>query len=357
MKDLKDERRAAPSASGFPNYDKCPKSYQAQIGKEDLSDGAAREIGNRTHQGAFDQESITLTDKEMEVVSELLDARNAILKRVWNDWEDNPPEFINEVRIWYRNNRYSGVPDVLAIRGGVAVVLDYKTGPIQVTHASENLQLMALAVLVAWKYKVDRVLVGIIQPLAGPPHTHNYDKDGLKKARNKITRILRKIEDPNAKPVAGPKQCKYCRAINDCSAVKAAEDKVMALSTVTALSPDEMSKALGILPVVEGRCKALKDEAYSRLLKDNDSIPGFGVRPPSNRRSISDPWKAYKTLTDGGYVDSEGFLNCCTVSLSKLATAASKFTGENKIEVQFEIEDALGKVIKASEVKGKVVEK
>ena len=269
----------------------------------------------------------------------------------------SPIHYFNEERMWYRDNRYSGVPDVLAIKDNIGFIIDYKTGPIAVPRAPVNMQLMALAVLADYTHGLEGCHVAIIQPPCGPPHTHYYDKAALKKARCRITRLLRAIEAKHPRLKAGESQCRYCLAKIDCPAVKAAQEELMSLSTVTLLTGNQISNALLILPVVEGRCKALKEEASRRLETDGDSVPGYGLGKPSRRRKISEPREARTELTNEGLIAKGDFLACCTVSFSKLVNAVREHTGTNRIEAQFMAEEALGKNLIYTEVKPKVVEK
>jgi len=269
----------------------------------------------------------------------------------------NPIQYFNEERMWYRGNRYSGVPDVLAIRDGIGWIGDYKTGPIAVPHASENLQLMALAVLADYNHNLEGCHVAIIQPPCGPPHTHYYDKAALVKARRKITKILRAIEAKHPRLNAGESQCRYCLAKVDCPAVKAAQENLMALSKVSVLTGNQISDALTILPVVEGRCKALKEEASRRLTKDIESVPGYGLGKTSQRRKVTNTYEAGMDMVDNDLVSNRDLTSCATISFSKLVGAVRDHTGVSRIEAQFMAEEALGKNLVYTEVKPKVVEK
>lgn len=355
----KDVRRGMPSASDFGHLKKCPGKHQSQTGRKDSeSSQAAR--GTLIHEFLANPEKIEILKGDEEAISlamDMISERNALLKRVWHRTVSNPPNYFNEERMWYRGDRYSGVPDVLAIKDGIGFIIDYKTGPIAVPHASENIQLMALAVLADYVHGLEGCHVGIIQPPCGSPHTYYYDKAALVKARRVVTRILRDIEAKHPRLKAGESQCRYCLAKVDCPAVKAAQEGLMALSTVTLLTGNQISDALSILPVVEGRCKALKDEASLRLTKDGDSVPGYGLGKTSRRRKVTNTYEAGMDMVDNDLVSNEDLSACATISFSKLVNAVKDHMEVNRIEAQFMAEEALGKNLVYTEVKPRVVEK
>jgi hypothetical protein len=351
----KDVRRGMPSASDFGSLSKCPGKHQSQKGRKDKETSQAAR-GTLIHEFLNNPRGSKVLEGDEEAISmalAILSERDALLKRAMS----SPIHYFNEERMWYRGDRYSGVPDVLAIKDNIGFIIDYKTGPIAVTHASENLQLMALAVLADYIHGLEGCHVAIIQPPCGPPHTHYYDKAALKKARCRITRILRAIEAKHPRLKAGEPQCRYCLAKIDCPAVKAAQEELMSLSTVTMLTGNQISNALTILPVVEGRCKALKEEASRRLGEDGDSVPGYGLGKTSRRRKVTNTYEAGMDMVDNDLVSNRDLTACATISFSKLVGAVKDHTGVNRIEAQFMAEEALGKNLVYTEVKPKVVEK
>jgi len=357
VKDLKEDVRGGmPSGSDWAALEKCPFKFQAERGRQEAPSDVATK-GVKIHDFLKDPNTVGLSERDQELASQMLDERNALLRRVWPDWEDCPPEFFNEQRIRYRDERYSGEPDVLAVKGSTGFMLDYKTGPIPVQRAPENSQLKAYAVLAAFRHKLDQVYVAIIQPLCGPPHTYFYDKANLAKARRSVTKTLRAVESKDAVPVAGVSQCRYCKAKVDCPAAQKAQSALMALSTLSSISGEKMSDALAMLPVVEGRCKAIKEEAHKRLNDNVNSIPGYTHRSVSPRRKIKNPLLACERLVDKGLIEPEGFIESCSVTVPKLISSSMEYCETNRVEAQFAIEDALGDMIEVESLRPRVVER
>ena len=159
MSELKDERDGKPSASKGEDYEACHGKHQMESGLEDSSSDAAEE-GNRIHLWLEDDQAIELVDNELALAKEMESQRCTIMGFVFPDWQDNPPAtIINEERLWYRGNRYSGKADFVAIDGKKALIVDYKCGRIPVSHARENGQMRWNVALLDCKYDLDYVTV------------------------------------------------------------------------------------------------------------------------------------------------------------------------------------------------------
>ena len=216
-----DERKGKPSASDGENYERCNGKVKLSSGMPDNSSKVAR-VGDKIH-AWLNGEDIKLDSDEMYMAKLCERDRHTIFDLVFPDWEDNPPEQSNEERKWYRSKRFSGKADVVAWRGRNALILDYKTGRIPVTHAKDNGQLRWLTVLWNQRKRFDEVTVVISQPHCGAMTVHTYDAAALAKARRRVTRTLRKMNAPNPTLRAGAKQCKYCKAKAICPALKDSE--------------------------------------------------------------------------------------------------------------------------------------
>lgn len=355
IEEYDDPRKGMPSASSFGVLNRCNGQHQMERGRPEQTSADAIG-GTNGHAYCYDPSSVELPQRDKEIADEMLQENALILNRIWNDYRENKPSRYDEVRMWYRKMRYSGVPDVFRIRDRRAYIGDYKFGPGHVDHARDNWQLKALAVLADYNHDIDSCYVAIIQPLAGRPTTHYYDRPALDKARNQITALLRKVESENPSIKAGELQCKYCLAKVDCPANAAAQGELMRGGEVESLSPQNFSAALMILPLVEARCKALKEEALRRLTEDPASIMGYGLKKQSERRSIDNSLKAAKELIRLGLIDNDSLIEVCNVPLGRLEASVSRFAGLDKYDARYQIAEALEGNISLTQPKDKVVE-
>ena len=364
MSDLTKERdpradssgRPRPSTSDFPSLKEGSGKFQKCIGRENPSSPQANS-GTRIHQKCFDWDSIELEGRELELATQCVDEREIILDRIFPNRKENPEDKYDEERMWYRKERYSGVPDVLRIRDGVACIIDYKTGPISVVPAPLNWQLAGLAALAFHNHKITACHTIIVQPLAGRPSTAYYDKNELIKARNQINALMRKVEQESPPLKAGTSQCRYCLAKADCPALQEKEDALMTrFEGVSILTPEKLSFGLDMIPLVEARCKAIKEEAARRLEKDPNAVPGYALRVQGERRVIRDTMAAAEVLVAKGLIDRASLIEIASLPLGRLEAAVSRFAGLDKYEARFEVSEALSGVIEHTQPKPKVVE-
>lgn len=314
-------------------------------------------MGTRVHGKIYDWDSIELEGRELEIAKECRDWREIILDRIFPNRADNPPECYDEQRMWYRKNRFSGVPDCLRIRDGIGAILDYKAGPIAVTPAERNWQLAGLAVLAKHVYGIKECHVYIIQPLAGKPTSHYYDEAGLKKIQRQCIDLVRATEKPSPRLNPGESQCKYCTGKVDCPALSAKTEKLMVADSTRELSSTQFGELLKIVPMIEARCAAIKEEAISRLEADPSAISGFALRPQSARRTLKDTAKAAEVLIKEGLIDEGNLIEICSLPLGRLERAVSRFAGLDKSEATYRVADALDELVTLSTPKPKVVAK
>lgn len=308
------ERGDLPSASPFSRYKACPPSHRLGLGIKSEGSDVSR-AGDRIHAWLeFDGNDIPLQNHdELWCAKRCLFDRRMLLALIHSDKEvvDH-----REIRLWDKRKRYSGVPDYVAIADKHALVADYKTGPIAVEHASQNSQLMALSILVKDNYDVDRVTVAVIQPKAGEPTMHTYDGDGLKRARARVNRILRRMKDLTISPKPGASQCRYCTAKPVCPALRSQASE---LATVKpeALTPANISQVLEKAKAVKELINAVEDRAKYMLKEKPSCIPGWYLKDGSIRRTISNSKQAYTLLADAG-LPFDLILSSTNFSLSKL---------------------------------------
>ena len=326
---MSDERLGLPSASSMERYLLCPGSYAAERGlPETTSDDA--EAGNRIH-AVLAGETVTppLSDDEErtmeacrtqaeQLIAELVPGNDAIHR---------------ERRLWF-GNQWSGKPDLVAVDCvfADALVIDYKTGRGEVATADGNMQLRALAVLGAEEYKLSLVAVAIVQPLAGPPSVCIYSAGDLKKARKEVLGIIDAIHKPDAPRIPSPKACQYCKAkgTERCpESIAVVESLPMEVSRdgrEIVLTPERLAELLEKLPMVEKVIDAIRGKAR-RMLEAGETVPGWTLKPGSERETIADPTTVYNRASAAG-VNSEAFMACVSITKTKLKDAVKSATGD-----------------------------
>jgi CRISPR/Cas system-associated exonuclease Cas4 (RecB family) len=341
---MSDERQSKPSASSMERYQLCPGSWRAEQGQPDETTDDA-ETGNRIH-AALAGEAVTLplTDDEERVVEACRTQAAALIIATVGE----AARGTLERRIWSLDEQWSGKPDVvaLAVVAGErhAIVIDYKTGRGDVTDATGNMQLRALAVLVADQHWADRVTVAIVQPLAGPVSTCVYDSAALDTARSEITGIIDAIQKPDAPRIPSAKACKYCKAKGVCpEAHKLAADAPLAVSRdgrELSISPERMAEFLEQVPAIEAVVEAVRAKAKRMLQDDPESVPGWKLKPGAERESITDPTTVFNRASALG-VNAEAFIGCVSVAKGKLKDAVKAATGDKGKALDARLETVL----------------
>lgn len=324
---VEDPRRGKPSASHTERLALCPGSWALErtLPPEPESEDAS--TGTRIHNALagflpMDQ----LTTDEQETAEACIRLEDEAKAQVFGP--GSTVTISREVRLW-RGDSFSGQLDFIARDGQTALILDYKTGRGDVMQADGNLQLMAQAVLL-WTNKpgLTRITVGIAQPWVSPQLTLcSYDADAIIAARHKLTAILATASQPNAVRQPGEKQCKYCRAKAVCHEALGTAMTVLHKPSqeVVALTGQELAQHLDRIPMVEAVIEALRVEAKRRLT-EGEAVPGWKLKPGSERTTITDSGKVFARFSKQGGSVSD-FLGCITVAKGKLKDALKQLTG------------------------------
>lgn len=353
MNHMIDERQGRPSASDAEANELCPGRHMMSLGMEDQSTPQSIR-GDVIHQWLHDPTSIELVAEDRVLANKCLQQREALLDLMWDDWRTNPPTIIQEERIWYAKNRFSGMPDFVAIRDGLCLLADYKTGRIKVANAATNRQLMWLAVLVYSKYSVREMTVAVIQPYCGPCTSYTYDTNALKKARARITLILRRIESNQAFLRAGEKQCKYCKAKELCPELQNKSRAIRRVTDVTALAPLQVTEALDVIPAVRKMCDAIEARARCMIEDDPLAVPHYELTAGKTTRRIKEPRMALEALKGDGLIDDTGFLESCSVGITALRKRVQQFAEIPPSETYKAINTSLANQIEEKQGKAKL---
>tara|TARA_R100000963_G_C4641841_1_gene105458 strand:+ start:1343 stop:1924 length:582 start_codon:yes stop_codon:yes gene_type:complete len=183
----------------------CPASHQAQRGRSDSVSKAA-------HRGTMIHLLLELNKNDFECAVELAAKRDELIEQIFPNGRKMT---MKEQRLWLGSN-LSGQADHIVTSGDTGLIMDYKTGVFPVTPAGENLQLMALAVLLkANKPKLKTIYAAILQP-AYEPELVNYDEESLAECKEYLEGLLEKANAEDAPRIGGDKQCHFCKAKGEC---------------------------------------------------------------------------------------------------------------------------------------------
>lgn len=228
----------------------------------------------------------------------------------------------------------TGHADLIAMRGPVALLVDYKFGRIEVDAASENMQLRAYAMLLQHRAKgrFSTIYAAIIQPRVEREKKVTlvaYTAADLNQARDEFTQILRGMAMACGKPEAylspDADACRYCRARATCPALVKEAEEIMIRAT-SAIVPGNCAETFRKVKLVEGHLNALKSVVFLTVQNaesQNIPTPGIKLKPGAERRVVTDPNKAF--VVTG--LPPEKFAACCTVKISSLDAAYKEATG------------------------------
>ena len=289
---MSDERGDLPSASNAARYAACPGSHRACIGLKDESSEDSRR-GDRIHawlQARRSPGSVTAFDidgDDLDVATQCERQANLLIA----EHVPTADRTLVETRLWDHVLAWSGKADLVVIDGSKALVIDYKTGRGDVEDATGNLQLRALAVLAAripgtW---IERVVVAIVQPLAGPPSVARYTLDDLKQAEDEIEAIMANANATGQPRTPGP-WCQYCRA-SGTERCPESTANVTALATRPDALPVENADVPRLLDACDAAEEAIQNiRAHAKeLLRQGVAVPGWQLKPGQVRETITDP--------------------------------------------------------------------
>lgn len=330
---MSDERHGLPSASSAHRYALCPGSFllEQSIQQPDVS-GADAQIGNRIH-GYLAGEGISLNEEETRIATDCRLQEVELAKAVF-PFKENLQR-MREKRLWDYdgnfNRSWSGKPDVVYHDESRALVIDYKTGRGEVQHATGNVQLRALAVLVnISRGPFTEITVAIIQPLAGEPTTCTYGAKDLIRAESEISQLMIDIRNPGQPRNPSTEACRYCKAKEICPEARGVVEHLPALvprdGLEIVMTPEQIAVFLEKVPLAEAVIEAVRGKAR-RMLEAKQEIPGWRLKPGAIRETITNPELAFSRFLDAGGTQAQ-FVAAITVAKTKFKDAVKAATGK-----------------------------
>ena len=324
---MSDERKDLPSASSCERLCLCPGSWNLEHMCTPESKTPDAITGTLIHEALCGDMTAFLAlsdeDKEMAIKCENLAARIA------SDHLGNAGRMTNEKRLWIHDEDaqpiFSGKFDRLYRDDHRALIIDFKTGRGEVTHAQGNMQLRALAVLVSENYGANHIVVAIVQPWVSPQVTSCiYEQDDLIKSAIYLRDALEASKSPMAPRMPGLKQCEWCRAKPICPE---ANQQVLALAKTDLgdLQPAEVGRVLDACDLAEKVIESCRSRAKHLLEEDPLCIPGWHLKEGAKRRTITNPRGAFQAVSDT--IATEDFMNCVSIKVAELERAFVKARG------------------------------
>jgi hypothetical protein len=343
---LIDERNGLPSASHTEALLLCPARWrmeQAAGLEAQVSEIADR--GTRIHTAIETGKGDDLSaDDFAEARLIVSHETEAITSWCLEIGADDVQYTIREERMWMNiegKTAFSGKPDVVHIVGKQGLVVDYKTGFKRVTDASENPQIAALCVLAAEHHGLESVRGVIIHSKYGVTSA-DFDSAALMHWKHTLRMMLRNLADESIAPIAGEKQCQYCRAFANCPSAR----KNVAEAFRGELVPMVSARELEVFPLVEKYISERRRLAKIHL-KNGGEIDGFALGNPRRICKITDVERAWEIVD--GKIPVEAFVGCCDVSVPKAADALAKGLNISKKAARVQLEELWQDVISITE--------
>jgi hypothetical protein len=351
---VSDERAALPSASSAARYTTCPGSFllEQQVTEPEVSSSDAT-TGNRIHAvlagenlHKYPADQIVLTSEESDIVDRCIQQEAQLVHATFGGAK--PETTVRERRFWSYDPEWrklwSGKPDVVHMVGDRVLIIDYKTGRGEVEHATGNLQLRALAVLIAEHWEgLQQITVAIVQPHAGDPSTCTYTGKDLDQAKVQIIELMAQVKRPGQPRVPSSEGCRYCKAKAICPEAQGVVETLPATvereSGEIVMSPDQIAAFLEKIPLAEAVIDAVRGKAR-RVLEAGGTIPGWRLKPGAVRESITKPEVVFGRFVEAGGTQ-EQFVQAISVTKTKLKDAVKSATGTKGRELEGILEGIL----------------
>lgn len=203
-----------------------------------------------------------------------------------------------------------GTADAVILAPDLIVIIDLKFGRGVEVNAQDNEQLLMYAAAAHHEYSsytdtYSEVCAIIHQPRLSSISEANYTVDDLRAFIAAARGIAHDINAGNRYLEPGEKQCRWCLAKADCSALRdfVAEETRIDFEDLTAELPVpgeaiSLSQKMQSVPLIEMWCKAVKD-AVNDSLRSGNKVPGFKlIRGKAGNRSWEDAAAAEKAMLE-----------------------------------------------------------
>lgn len=313
-----DPRSGKPSASGLYRLALCPASWLAEKRLPAPPTSADAAYGTTMH-SHMEHGTTPENPEDADAI-----AWCRLMEEQMADLSGCTGQTLRETRLWELYHTYSGQADTIHVSpdGKTALCIDYKFGRIEVEAPGENWQLISLALLLLDNYpELETVHATILQPFVSRsmPQYLQVTRDMQNVIRDRIHAIIAAANTPGTGYNPGMHQCRYCRAIDACPAIRNRVNEISQTDLKDWLdwSPEKKAE----LYRMSRLAKRLADNVEKRVKEDlraGNPIPGFTLGAGRTCFKITDAQAAYVQLAERVGITPQEFTAACTVSITKV---------------------------------------
>src|SRR2546430_8019 len=203
----------------------------------------------------------------------------------------------------------------------IGVIIDYKSGWLQVPGADVNLQLRCYALVASEAFGLERVHAAILPArLAAPIQNVLYEPMHMPKVRLQIERLWDACHRPDAPRLPNYQACQYCKGLQ---LGVCREARALALSVtqsgkladrpeviLAAMSASDRTKLFDAFALAEKLRKTFTDAAKPLVAREPEYIPGWKLVPGGANETVTDQAGLRARLLDMGVTEDQ-FLAIC----------------------------------------------
>jgi hypothetical protein len=362
---MTDERRGHTSASNAAADRLCPGRHNANKGLEETESAEASQ-GTLIHDvfAGLKEESVLDADSH-----KTLKRAQEIESIILGNWlcgieVKGLAECHREKRLWNYVETHSGQADAFwlvdAEGGKHALLEDLKSLYGDHQDADENEQLRDLAALIYSNYGVQSVTAFINQPRVAwkveDVKMVKYGEKDLMRAYREMNERVLASNEPNAKRIVGPKQCKYCKAAGTARCPES-QKALVTLGTaqfdIETASPEERGDWLERLTMIAGIAEKNIAELKAGIRKNGEGwAEGWGLGKAKKSREI-DP-QSIPLIGASLSAHFDGFemvqlAKCCKISVPELQELHAKLSGLKGKQAFDHFEELFSELINTTE--------
>jgi hypothetical protein len=366
MNPPEDIRLGLPSASGAERFVACPGSFAAEKQMPPLPTQDYTQQGTSIHEAVETGDTSELTESEADIASRL----KALEATVVEDWLNTLPEDerqhivrVAEKRLWIRDANLNLVAsaqlDVFHVGLTQGLLIDFKTGYLRTTSASQNWQLLVQALSLLEEYpQLISIRVCIAASRFGSSlDVSEYTAQDLLQAKSELLHAVWRSKQVNAPRTPGS-WCQYCRAKSVCP--QAAElstlvlheiphrDKLQIVEAVQKLTPPQLAEvfkrskvAKQIFEAIESRLKAMPETELNEI--------GVGFKKGAKKVNIVDEPTVWSKLAD--VMNEEERVDCTVLSFPLMRKVYAKRMGIKEPAAEIALSELLGNAIEITQNK------
>jgi hypothetical protein len=320
-------------SSSLARYEACPASYWLEKSAPSSPDSADSIRGTNMHAFVLEGKPVNLSPSDLDIAET---AREIIAGMYETPADVSIIEQSMEIEI--NGVLITGHPDLVEIRGGVALIADLKFGFNKVSDASRNLQVLAYALMVAKAYRGVEVFdLAIVQPsVRGQGSRACFTRRELVSAWERILTLISSIElvEVLGNPIPAPSEdaCRYCPALAICPAHR---QQIATLAVVDTdagrwelATPDEKLALYRTAKAVKKAIARIEYLVEEEARANLDAFGGaFRLTKGRKQRTLTDIPALFRLLSSQAQITGEEFAQCVKPVMGELEPLAKKKTG------------------------------